>query len=173
MDIALLLIRVAVGGTLAAHGAQKLFGVFGGHGPRGTAGFLESLGIRPARPFAWLLGGTEFVGGLALAAGFLTPLAAAGVAGVMLAAVAIVHWSHGFFSTEGGIEFPFVLAVAAIAMAFSGGGRWSLDHAFDWTLGGNGWGIAAAVIAVVASGSVVLTRGIQVHHDRRHRPASA
>lgn len=172
MDIALLLIRLAAGGILAAHGAQKLFGWFGGHGLRGTAGFLESLGFRPGRPYAWLLGGTELAAGLALAAGFLTPLAAAAVAGVMLAAIAVVHWQKGFFNMDGGYEFPLALAVSALAMAFSGGGRWSLDHAFDWTLGGEEWGIAAAVIAALAAGAVVSARGIRVHRSSR-RPAAA
>jgi len=166
MDIALLLVRLAVGGTLAAHGAQKVFGWFGGHGPRGTAEFLQSLGFHPARSYAWLLGLTELVAGLALAAGFLTPLAAAGVAGVMLTAIAVVHWSKGFFNADGGIEHPLVLGVAAIATAFSGGGRWSLDNAFDWTLDGGGWGIAALVIAVVASALVLSARGVRVHRRR-------
>ena len=115
-----LLIRLAVGVIVAAHGAQKLFGWFAGHGLRGTAGFLESLGFRPGRPYAGLLGGTELAAGLALAAGFLTPLAAAGVAGVMLAAVAVVHWDKGFFNMDGGYEFPLGMAVGAAAMAFSG-----------------------------------------------------
>jgi len=172
MDIALLLVRVVVGGTLAAHGAQKLFGWFGGHGLAGAAGFLESLGFRPGRRYAWLLGGTELVAGLALAAGFLTPLAAAGVAGVMLAAIAVVHWRKGFFNVDGGLEFPLTLAVAALAMAFSGAGRWSLDHALDWTLGGEAWGITATVIAALAAGAVVSTRGIRVHRTGR-RPATA
>lgn len=172
MDIALLLVRLAVGGILAAHGVQKLFGWFGGHGLAGTAGFLESLGFRPGGPYAWLLGGTELAAGLALAAGFLTPLAAAGVAGVMFAAIAVVHWQKGFFNMDGGYEFPLALAVSAIAMGFSGGGRWSLDHAFDWALGGEEWGIAAAVIAALAAGAVVFARGIRVHRTGR-RSANA
>src|SRR4051794_17755468 len=110
MNIALLLIRIAVGGTVAVHGAQKLFGWFGGHGMAGTAGFLESLRFHPGRTFGWLLGGTELFGGLALALGWLTPLAGAGVAGVMLTAVAVVHWDKGFFNMNGGYEFPLVLA---------------------------------------------------------------
>jgi putative oxidoreductase len=172
MDIALLLIRLAVGVTVAAHGAQKLFGWFAGHGLRGTAGFLESLGFRPGKPYAWLLGGTEFGAGLALAAGFLTPLAAAGVAGVMLAAIAVVHWDKGFFSMDGGYEFPLVLAIGACAMAFSGPGSWSVDHALDCSLAGDGWGVAAAALAVVACAAVTATRGIRVHR-RGRQPAAA
>lgn len=172
MDIALLLVRVVVGGILAAHGAQKLFGWFGGHGLAGTAGFLESLGFRPGRAYAWLLGSTELIAGSALAVGFLTPLAAAGVAGVMLAAIAVVHWRKGFFNENGGCEFPLALGAAALAMAFSGGGRWSLDRALDWTLSGGEWGIVAAVLAALAAGAVVSVRGIRVQRAGR-RPATA
>lgn len=172
MDIALLLIRLAVGVTVAAHGAQKLFGWFHGHGLRGTAGFLESLGFRPGMPYAWLLGSTELAAGLALAGGFLTPVAAAGVAGVILAAVAVVHWEKGFFAMDGGYEFPLVLAVAAAAMAFSGAGRWSADHALNWSLAGEGWGAAAAVVAVLACAAVTATRGIRVHRRGRHHAAA-
>lgn len=172
MDIALLLIRLAVGGIVAAHGAQKLFGWFRGHGIAGTAGFLESLGFLPGRAFAWLLGGAEVVGGVALAAGFLTPIAAAVVAAVMVAAIAVVHWEKGFFAMDGGYEFPLALGVGAVAMAFSGAGRWSLDHAFDWALGGEAWGVAAALAAALASAAVVSSRGIRVHRRSRSRPAA-
>lgn len=167
MDIALLLVRVAIGAVLAAHGAQKLFGWFDGHGIRGTSEFLETLGFHPGRPYAWLNGLTEFVGGIALAAGFLTPLAAAVIAGVMLTAIAVVHWDKGFFTMNGGYEFPLVLAVGAIALAFSGAGRWSLDHLFGWSLGGEEWGIAA-----IASALVIAGRTAHAHRERR-RPIAA
>ena len=168
MDIALLLIRITVGGILAAHGLQKLFGWFGGHGIHGTAGFLESLGFRPGRHYAWLLGGAELVGGLALALGLLTPLAAAAVAGVMLAAIAAVHWDKGFFAQAGGYEFPWALAMTAIALAFSGGGRYSVDHALDWSLDGPEWGITAAFLAVLASSIITAGRGLRINrHGRR------
>ena len=98
MDVALLLIRLTVGATAFAHGAQKLLGIFGGHGISGTADVLESLGFRPGRRYAWLLGMTELLGGTLLAVGLLTPLAVAAVAGVMLAAVASVQWGKGFFA---------------------------------------------------------------------------
>lgn len=174
MDVALLIIRLAVGGIVAVHGAQKLFGWFSGHGIAGTAGFLESLGFRPGRSYAWLLGAAELVGGAALAAGFLTPMAAAVVGGVMLAAIAVVHWEKGFFNMDGGYEFPLALGVAAVAMAFSGAGRWSLDHALDWALGDESWGIAAVVAAALASAVVVSSRGIRVHRrSRGRRPAAA
>jgi putative oxidoreductase len=158
MDIALLLIRLTVGGTVIAHGAQKLFGFFGGHGLDGTAGVLESLGFRPGRRYAQLLGLAETLGGLLLALGLLTPLAAAAVAGVMIAAVATVHWDKGFFVQAGGFEYPLALAVVAVAVAFAGAGKYSLDHALDWSLGGTEWGIAAAVLALGVSALVVASR---------------
>lgn len=172
MDLALLLIRLAVGLTMAAHGAQKLFGWFHGHGLAGTAGFLESLGFPRGRLFASLLGGTELAAGLGLAAGFLTPLAAAGVAGVMLAATVVVHWDKGFFNTEGGYEFPLVLGTSALATAFSGAGRWSLDHLFGWTLGDEAWGVAALVLAVVAAAGAVSARSVRMARGSR-RPVTA
>lgn len=172
MDIALLLIRIVVGGTVAAHGAQKLFGWFGGYGIEGTAGYLESLGFRTGRPYAWLSGVTEFAGGLALAAGLLTPLGAAAVAGVMLTAVAAAHWGKGFFLATGGCEFPLALGVVALACAFSGGGRWSLDNALGWTLDGGGWGITAVILAVVASAAVMAAGGIAAHRRGGEQPAT-
>ena len=166
VDVALLLIRVTVGATVFAHGAQKLLGIFGGHGISGTADMLESLGFRPGARFAWLLGTAELLGGLLLAVGLLTPLAVAAVAGVMLAAVATVHWGNGFFAQSGGYELPLTLGVVAIAVAFAGPGRYSLDHALGWRLGGEEWGVAAAVLAAGGCAVVVATREL-----RRARPS--
>ncbi len=172
MNVALLLIRLVVGGLVAAHSAQKVFRWFGGHGLHGTAGYVQSLGFRPGRPYALLLGGAELVGGVALAAGFLTLLAAAAVAGVMLAAIAVVHWDKGPFISEGGWEHALTVGVAAIATAFSGGGRWSLDHAFGWTLGSEAWGVVALVIAAAAATVVVGSRHLRAHRPSR-RPLTA
>src|SRR5439155_1943196 len=98
MSIGLLILRLVVGLTLAAHGAQKLFGWFGGYGLAGTGQFLEQLGFRPGRIQAAQAGLAEFVGGLLLAAGFLTPVGAAAVAAVMLVASVSVHLKNGFFA---------------------------------------------------------------------------
>lgn len=106
------------------------------HGIAGTAGFLESLGFRPGRPYAWVLGGAELMGGLALALGLLAPLAATAVAAVMVGAIATVHKDKGFFAQAGGYEYPLVVAAAALAVAFAGPGGYSLDHAFGWSLDG-------------------------------------
>ncbi len=173
MDIALLLIRVAVGATLAAHGAQKLFGWFRGHGIAGTAGFLESLGFRPGRAYAWLLGGAELVGGLALAVGMLTPLAAALVAAVMVGAIAAVHREKGFFAEAGGYEYPLALGVAAIATAFAGAGRYSLDHVVGWSRAGEEWGIGALLVALALGMGAVGSRSSRLRRWRQRRPAAA
>ena len=150
MDTGLLLIRVVIGLMVASHGAQKLFGVWGGYGMAGTAGFLETLGFRPGRPYTWLLALAEFAGGIAFAAGFLTPFAAAAVGGVMIAAIAFVHWSKGFFAQNGGYEFALALAAAAFGVAFTGPGQASLDN--RWT--GN-WPARDGVIAALAIAVVV------------------
>lgn len=175
MDIGLLLIRLAVGGAFAAHGAQKLFGMFGGHGLAGTAAFLEGQGFRPGRFYAWLLGVTEVAGGLMLAAGFLTPLAAGGLAGAMLTAILTAHRGKGFFAQGGGCELPFMLGITAIATAFSGPGRYSLDHMLGWQLEGSEWGIAAAVLALAASSLTLGSRHLRLRlsQSRSRRPAAA
>src|SRR5688572_28731180 len=105
MDGGLLIIRVVLGAIMAAHGAEKLFGWFGGFGKSGTVAWLESMGFKPARLHATATGLAEFGGGILLALGFLTPLGAAAVAGVMFVAIATVHWSKGFFNSSGGYEF--------------------------------------------------------------------
>jgi putative oxidoreductase len=169
MNVGLLLLRIVVGGTLALHGSQKVFGAFRGPGIRGVHGMVEHLGVRPARPLALLLSATELVGGLLLVLGLLTPLAAAAVGGAMFSAVRVVHWEHGFFATEGGFELPLALGGGAIALAFTGPARYSLDHAFGWHLAGNGWGVAAAVVALAAS-VVIVALGHRLVFQR-HRGA--
>src|SRR5687767_12809654 len=162
MEIGLLIIRLVIGGTLAAHGAQKLFGWFGGFGIAGTGGWLESMGFRPGKLQAVVSGLSEFGGGLLLAAGLLTPLGAAAIAGVMLVAIVSVHLDKGFFNGAGGYEFNVVLAATAIAMAFSGPGKLSVDNALGLDLGGFGFGIAATIAALLIGGFVLATRKVPV-----------
>jgi putative oxidoreductase len=160
MDGGLLLIRVVLGAIVAAHGAQKLFGWFGGHGIRGTAGWLESMQLRPGRVFATVNGLAEFGGGALIALGFLTPLGAAAVAGVMFVAVALVHLRNGFFNSAGGYEFNLLIAATAIALAVTGPGRFSLDNIVGWDLAGPEWGIAAFGVAAAAAGTVLVVRAL-------------
>ena len=119
-------LRIATGLLLVPHGAQKLFGLFGGYGLTATGQFFATkLGL-PAS-FALLAGLIEFVGGLMLAAGLLTRPVAALVAGVMAVAAFGVHLPNGFFWTAGGLEYPLLWGVAALYFALRGGGRYSLD----------------------------------------------
>ena len=152
MEIGLFLSRAVVGLTMAAHGAQKLFGWFGGYGLDGTGGFLESLGFRPGRRHAFMAGLVETGGGLFLALGLLTPFAAAAIVAVMLVAAVTVHLKAGFFATGGGYEYTLVLAVAALAIAFTGPGALSLDALFGLQLGGAFWGGVALVGGLVGGG---------------------
>jgi putative oxidoreductase len=158
MEAGLLVIRVVLGGTIAAHGAQKLFGWFDGPGLAGTGGWLQSMGFKPARLHAAVVGLAEFGGGALLALGLLTPLGAAAVAGVMFVAIATVHWSNGFFNTGGGYEFNLLIAATAIALALTGPGDISLDHVIGWVLAGPAWGLGALGVSAAAAGSVLAMR---------------
>ena len=158
METGLLLIRVVLGGIMVAHGAQKLFGWFGGPGLAGTGGWLEAMGLRPARVWAGLTGLAEVGGGALLILGLLTPLGAAAVAGVMLVAIATVHWRNGFFNSNGGYEFNLLIVATALALAFTGPGTISIDDLAGWTLAGPEWGLAALGVSVVAAGSVLAMR---------------
>ena len=133
----LLLARLVFGLVMAAHGAQKLFGWFGGYGIAGTAGFMESLGFRPGRLFATAAGLAEFAGGALIAAGLLGPIGPALVLSAMVVAAVTVHLKNGLFAQNGGIEVPLLYAAAAIAFALTGYGAYSLDVAFGlasaWT----------------------------------------
>lgn len=166
MEGGLLLIRVVLGGIMVAHGAQKLFGWFGGHGLSGTGSGLESMGLKPGRVYAAVNGLAEFGGGTLLVLGLLTPLGAAAVAGVMFVAIATVHWRNGFFNTRGGYEFNLLIVATAIAMAITGPGEISIDHLAGWTLSGPEWGLAALVISAAAAGSVLALRKPQPEQER-------
>ena len=158
METGLLLIRVVLGGIMAAHGAQKLSGWFGGHGLAGTRGWLDTMGFKPARLQAVVVGLAEFGGGALLVLGMLTPLGAAAVAGVMFVAIATVHWKNGFFNSSGGYEFNLLIVATAIGLAMTGPGTISIDDLAGWTLAGPAWGLAALGISAVAAGSVLAVR---------------
>jgi putative oxidoreductase len=149
MEIGLLLLRLTVGLTLAAHGAQKLFRWFGGPGLEATGQGLAALGFHPGRRHARIAGLVEVGGGLLLAFGFLTPLAAAIVFSVMLVAGVSVHVRQGFFITSGGYEYTLVLGAAGLAVAFTGPGALSLDALLGLTMSGEFWGVAAFIVGLV------------------------
>ena len=131
MDTGLLLARVVLGTLMAAHGAQKLFGWFGGYGLAGTGGFMESLGFKPGRLFAAAAGTSEFIGGLLVALGLLGPLGPAMIIATMVVAIATVHWAHGVFAQNNGYELPLLYSVGATALAMIGYGAYSLDAALQ------------------------------------------
>src|ERR1700694_4931506 len=121
-DLGLFLIRVVFGLVFAGHGAQKLFGWFGGYGIAGTGGFLESMGFRPGRLLATAAALSEFGGGLLIALGFLGPVGPALVLAVMIVAAIGVHWQNGLFAMSNGIEVPLLYAAGATALALTGPG---------------------------------------------------
>lgn len=122
-----LALRVPVGIIFAAHGAQKLFGWFGGYGLEGTGGFFATLGLEPGFHLALLAGSAEFFGGLALVLGFLVRPASALLAFTMLVAIFGVHFEGGLFLANNGYEFALALLAASVALLFNGGGRISID----------------------------------------------
>ena len=165
MAYGMLVLRIVVGLLLFGHGAQKLFGWFGGHGPRATAGFFGSLGFRRqhALPMAVLAGLSE-AAGLLLALGFLTPLACLAIATVMVVAVGTVHWKNGLWATNGGFELNLVLWTVAIAIAAGGPGRFSIDGAVGWvdTITGVWWGVGVLVLSLASGAAVLMLRERQL-----------
>jgi putative oxidoreductase len=155
-DLGLLALRVGVGGTLVAHGAQKLFGWFGGGGPDQTGAMFEQIGFRPGRPHAVAAGVNEAGGGALLVLGLGTPGASAAVAGTMLVASSM-HIDSGFFNTEGGFEYPAVLGWSAAALALTGPGALSLDHVLGHRLN-RSWMRNIALAAAVPAALAIIAR---------------
>jgi putative oxidoreductase len=156
MATGLLLLRVVVGLALVGHGTQKLFGWFGGHGPRTTGAFFEMLGYRPGVLFAVVAGLSEAGGGSLLAVGFVTPLAGAAVIGVMLNAASTLR-DRGPWIINGGWEYTVVLATVGASIALTGPGSISVDHALglDWS---TAWGVAGIALGVGAAIATLLLR---------------
>ena len=127
--LAALALRVPVGVILAAHGAQKLFGWFGGYGLEGTGQWMASIGLEPGYLMALLAGSAEFYGGLALVLGLLTRPAAVVSAFTMLVAIFSVHFEHGLFLTNNGYEYALALFAATVALTIQGAGSFSVDNA--------------------------------------------
>ena len=127
LSIGLLLARVVIGLAMAAHGAQKLFGWFGGYGLNKTGEFFVHLGFTQGRMFAAAASVTEITSGLLLALGFLGPIGSALMISVMIVAIVTVHWEHGLFATNNGVEVPLLYSSAAFILALTGYGTYSLD----------------------------------------------
>jgi putative oxidoreductase len=161
----ILLLRLVLGLTVAAHGAQKLFGAFGGSGPGGTARNFDRLGFRPPLLMALGAGLAEFGGGLLFAGGLLTPLAALAIAVVMVNAVVTTHLANGFWNSRGGYEYNLLVWTAAVAVSATGAARFSFDRllGIDDNISGLWWGVAVVALSIVVSaGTLVLGR----RHDR-------
>ena len=159
MQVGLLLIHAVIGALLAGHGAQKLFGVLGGYGLEGTGGYMEGFGLRPGKLFAAAAGAAELVGGLLLAAGLFTPLAAALIAATMFVAARTDHAGKGLWIFNGGAEYVLTVAAVVIGLAFNGAGAWSVDAAIGWHVFGVAWGLGALGVALVgAAATFALSR---------------
>jgi putative oxidoreductase len=166
MDAAFLIVRLIVGLGLAAHGAQKLFGWFGGHGVAGTGGAFEQLGFRPGGVFALMAGLGEFGGGLLIALGLLGPVGPALLVAVMVTAIGSVHLGKGFFVTNGGYELNLMYIASAVLLAFSGPGAYSLDRALGFTI------LPTARDAAIVLGLGVLAGLLNLALRRKPAPAS-
>jgi len=163
LGVGLLAARLVVGLAMAAHGTQKLLGWFRGPGLDKTGEFFAYLGFQPGRTFATVASLTELAGGLLVATGFLGPVGPALIVSVMVVAIATVHWQHGLFAGDNGIEVPMLYIVTALVLVLTGYGRFSVDTLFGlepvWT----------ATIRWLVLGAGVL--GGLANLVIRHRPA--
>jgi putative oxidoreductase len=159
--LGILILRLGIGLILAAHGAQKLFGVWGGPGMAKWAESVQRLRIRPAHPWAWIAALSEFAGGLLLALGLLSPLGGLAIIGAMLVAIATVHLANGFWNAKRGYEFNLSIIVAAAALALTGPGPYSLDSALGIHLPEPLTLIVGTVGLIVGVSATLLSRGPQ------------
>ena len=127
-DLAPMIVRLAQGSLMAGHGAQKLFGSFGGPGLEGTSGFMEMLGMRPGRPWAYLAGLSEFGGGVLTALGLFNPLGPLGIIASMSMATRKAHWGKPIWVTEGGAELPVLNFAISTALMIREPDGFSLDR---------------------------------------------
>ncbi len=164
-DLSALLLRLVTGSLLAGHGAQKLFGWFGGPGMEGTTGFMEALGLRPGKPWAVLAGLSEFGGGTLTALGLLNPLGPLGIIGAMSMASVTAHRGKPIWVTEGGAELPVTNIAVAAALMLNGPGRYSLDRALGIRL--PGW---LAPLGLLAVALVVYRYGVQAEPPQQEEP---
>ena len=147
--------RFTIGALFAGHGAQKLFGWFGGPGLEGTKQMTQSLGLAPVTPNAYAAGLSEGLGGAMFAAGLATPLAASSLIGTMITAIRKVHFPNGVWVTQGGYEYNLVLIAAVTALTEIGPGTVSLDRILGTERSGPKWALAALALGAAASTAVI------------------
>lgn len=169
-DLGVLALRLTAGGLVAGHGAQKLFGAFGGHGLEGTAGWLESIGLKPGKVWAGLAGASEFGGGMLTALGLGGPIGPIAMQGAMATAARKVHWNKPIWLTEGGAEAPVFYSAAALAIGLAGPGRYSLDRLFGVHVSRT---MIAMTAAGVAAGIMLADRAPAPTQDEEQEPAEA
>ena len=163
MSYGILLLRVVFGLALAAHGAQKLFGWFGGYGLAGTGGYFESIGFKPGHLYASMAGMGEFLSGILVAIGLLGPVGPALMLAVMIVAMASVHWNNGLFATSNGVELPLLYGAVGAGLALIGFGAISLDSLLGLTVYWTPVLASTALLIAIAGGIVSLAvRGARV-----------
>jgi putative oxidoreductase len=158
LSLGLLILRLAVGLTIAGHGAQKMFGWWEGPRISGFSAGLERMGVRPGRPFAVLSALAELGGGILIALGFLSPIGPLVVMGNMLVAIGTVHWAKGFWNTKGGYEFALLLAGAALALSITGPGSYSADALLRLHLPEPATWIVFAAVSLLGAGGALYQR---------------
>jgi len=162
-----LILRVVVGIILAGHGAQKLFGWWGGQGMNGWTQTVHKLRIRPALPWAWIAALAEFGGGILFALGFLSPIGNLAIAGSMLVAIATVHLFRGFWVAKGGYEFNLALLAAVAALALTGPGAYSLDVALHVQLPEPLTLLVGTILLIVGVAVTLATRSPQAQTETK------
>jgi putative oxidoreductase len=159
LALGLLVLRIVIGLIVAAHGAQKLLGWWGGPGMAGWTAAMTRMRIRPAAAWAWLSALSELLGGLGFALGLLTPLPSFAIVAAMLVAVALVHWPNGFWNGKRGYEFNLSLVAAAVAIALTGPGAYSLDSVLGIHFAEPLTFVVVGLATLAAVGAVIGTRG--------------
>jgi putative oxidoreductase len=167
MDLVLLVLRLTIGLLFAAHGAQKLFGAFGGAGLKGTVDLFDAISIRPGRVHAPAAGAAELTGGALIALGLVTPVGTALVIAVMAAAIAAVHLPKGVWNSNGGYEYNLVMIAGAFALAGIGPGDWSLDNALAVNWSSTGWALASLGAGLLGGLGALISGRMAAHGSSR------
>jgi putative oxidoreductase len=168
-DLGILLLSAGTGLTFAAHGAQKVFGWWGGPGMVGWQGAVASMGFRPAPLFAYVSAYVELIGGLLLAVGLFTPVAAAALVAQSVVIVFQAHWSKGFFNRNGGIEFGMILGIAAATVALTGPAAVSLDAMLGIGFPSS-TRVGLVLLGLVAGSIALAVPRFAAHPPRLHHP---